>query len=99
MINSMSMPQSMYYEGSEKTERNMAVGAEEADILVIQLNMTNEYQCNREIHSTYEAGHRTFTCKGSRCVAFLEIHPTYPELSWLESGREGGWPLSGGQQL
>lgn len=48
MINSMSMPQSMYYEGSEKTERNMAVGAEEADILVIQLNMTNEYQCNRE---------------------------------------------------
>lgn len=48
MINSMSMPQSMCYEGSEKTERNMAVGAEEADILVIQLNMTNEYQCNRE---------------------------------------------------
>lgn len=24
------------------------LGAEEADILVIQLNMTNEYQCNRE---------------------------------------------------
>lgn len=48
MINSMSMPQSMCYEGSEKTERNMAVGAEEADILVIQLNVTNEYQCIRE---------------------------------------------------
>lgn len=24
------------------------LGAEEADILVIQLNTTNEYQCNRE---------------------------------------------------
>ena len=24
------------------------LGAEEADILVIQLNMTNEYHCNRE---------------------------------------------------
>lgn len=48
MISAMSIAQSVCFEGSEKTKRNMAVGAEEADILLIQLNMTNEYQCNRE---------------------------------------------------
>lgn len=70
----MSMPQSICYEGSEKTERNMAVGAEEADILVIQLNMTNEYQCNREnmkigksgMSRDLGSGKAQFTPKGVR---------------------------------
>lgn len=42
------MPQSMQYGGSEKRKRNMAIGVQEANGLVIQLNMKNEYQCNRE---------------------------------------------------
>lgn len=34
--------------GSEKRERNMAIGVEEANSLATHLNMTNKYQRNRE---------------------------------------------------